>query len=227
MISVTDNKNKINGSNVFILAKACSQRQLDAKKIESYLIENNYKIVNHPKFADFIIFVTCAFRNNMAENALKKVKNLQRYNAELIVAGCLPGIDKEELSKIFKGKVIITKDLNKIDSLFPKNLKKFRDLNDENVFFQRIDTSNIFGNIRTRITFIDNIYSNIKKNVYKIIFGEDTPYHIFIDVGTECFVDLLREPRTSESRIAPFQFEDGLDEFSGWTFRPRLSLFAR
>ena len=126
MISVTDNKYQIKGFNVFILEKACSQRQLDAKKIETYLIENNYKIVNHPKFADIIIFVTCAFRNAMAEKALNKIKDLQRYNAELIVAGCLPGIDKEELSKVFKGKVIITKDLNKIDSLFPKNLKKFQ-----------------------------------------------------------------------------------------------------
>ena len=174
MISVTDNKYQIKGFNVFILEKACSQRQLDAKKIETYLIENNYKIVNHPKFADIIIFVTCAFRNAMAEKALNKIKDLQRYNAELIVAGCLPGIDKEELSKVFKGKVIITKDLNKIDSLFPKNLKKFKDLDDENVFFHGIDPSNIRGNIRTRITFIDNFYSNIKKNVYKIIFGEDS-----------------------------------------------------
>ena len=174
MISATFTNNQIKGFNVYILAKACSQRQLDAKKIETYLIENNYKIVNHPKFADIIIFVTCAFRNNMAKNALNKIKNLQRYNAELIVAGCLPGIDKEELSKVFKGKVIITKDLNKIDSLFPKNLKKFQDFDDENILFHGIDPSNIYGKIRTKIPFIDNFYSNIKKNVYKILFGEDS-----------------------------------------------------
>ena len=45
------------------------------------------------------------------------LKELQKYNAELIVAGCLPAIDKEELNKIFDGKTITTKDLDNIDKL--------------------------------------------------------------------------------------------------------------
>lgn len=177
MRSVAVNKNQIKDSNVFIDVDACSQRHLDAKRIESYLIENNYKIINNPKFADIIIFVTCAYRNEIAEIALNKIKDFQRYNAELIVSGCLPTIDKKELSKVFNGKVISTKDLDNIDSLFPNNIKKFKDLDDENILFYGLDTSNIRGNIKkifSRLTFIDNFYSNIKKYICKKMFGEDT-----------------------------------------------------
>ncbi len=38
---------------------------------------------------------------------------------------------------------------------------------------------------------------------------EDTPDHIFIDVDSERFVDLLRDPWASEPWIAPFQFNNG------------------
>lgn len=108
---------------------------------------------------------------------MNKIKDFQRYTAELIVAGCLPAIDKEELSEVFSGKVISTKDLDNLDSLFPKNIKKFQELDDENILFYGLDTSNIRGIIKkvfSRLTFIDNFYSNIKKYIYKKMFGEDT-----------------------------------------------------
>ena len=48
--------------------------------------------------------------------------------------------------------------------------------------------------------------------------GKDTSHDIFIDSGTERPIDLLRDPRTSESGIASFQIDDGLDEFGGRSF---------
>jgi len=42
--------------------------------------------------------------------------------------------------------------------------------------------------------------------------GEDTPDHLFIDVDSKRFVDLLRDPWASELWIASFQFDDSLNE---------------
>jgi hypothetical protein len=43
--------------------------------------------------------------------------------------------------------------------------------------------------------------------------GQDSPHHIFIDVDTECLVDLLCDSRTSEPWVALLYCNDGQDEF--------------
>ena len=111
---------------IFVTNYGCHLRSLDAEKIRNYFSWNGYKIVNTPENADIIFFISCAAFDKKAENALNKVKKFQKYDAELIVGGCLPVIEKEELANIFSGKTISTKDLDKIDDLFPENKIKFR-----------------------------------------------------------------------------------------------------
>lgn len=53
---------------------------------------------------------------------------------------------------------------------------------------------------------------------------EDTPDHIFVDVDSECFVDLLCAPRTSEPWVMLLQFDDSLDELLPRALGHRLSL---
>ena len=43
--------------------------------------------------------------------------------------------------------------------------------------------------------------------------SEDTPHYIFINIGSEHRVDLLRDPWASIAWIALFQFNDSLDKF--------------
>ena len=92
----------------------CRRRLIDSKKVQLYFFKNNFKIVNHPKEADFVIYITCAYRDEITNSTLEKIKELQKYNGELIVAGCLPLIEEQKLFKIFKGKTISTKDIEKI-----------------------------------------------------------------------------------------------------------------
>jgi hypothetical protein len=44
------------------------------------------------------------------------------------------------------------------------------------------------------------------------MFGKDTPHDIFVNIGTKGSVDLLSDAWTAEARVAPFQFDDSLDE---------------
>lgn len=111
---------------------SCSLRRLDSNKIQRYLTKNNCIIVKKPSKADIIICTTCAFNNEEENIALSKVKELGKYKAELIVAGCLPSIAKEELDKIFSGRFIETKQIEKIDELFQENQYKFNKLADSN-----------------------------------------------------------------------------------------------
>lgn len=161
------------------LADPCWKRSLDANKIRDYLIKNNYEIVSSPDDADIIIIVTCAFLNYKSEYALNKIKELQKYDAELIVAGCLPDIDKEELKKFFKGKTLTTKELDvKIEQLFPpKNNIKFGEIDDANILFENLEnghftrvTDKIFDNIK----WLEKIYIKLSGNILKHLLGEQS-----------------------------------------------------
>ena len=103
------------GKNIFIFSQGCEMRGIDAEKIYKYFSLNDYAIVNNPEDADYIIFITCAYLKTTADSSFEKIKQFQQYDAELIVAGCLPEIDKDKLKEIFNGKIIPTSDIDKID----------------------------------------------------------------------------------------------------------------
>lgn len=166
------------GKKVYICAASCVRRNLDAKKISTYLILNNYSLVKKPSDADFIIFFTCGVSNLAADRCLKGIKNLQRYDAELIVAGCLPEISPGKVNKFFNGKILTTKNINDIDTILPYENIKLSDIEDEHLKWVEADSLGIVGslfeNIKKgimQVKFIVNIYLFIKKNLFQKFFG--------------------------------------------------------
>lgn len=141
----------------------CRRRLLDANKIQLYFKNNDYNIVRNPKKADIIIFVTCAYRNEITNDAINKIKELQKYKAELIVSGCLPDIEKEKLNKIFSGKVISTKQLNEIDKFFPNHKTKFSDIKDADAIVKEQEISNQEDILRfKKLPALSKIVNNIQ-----------------------------------------------------------------
>ncbi len=110
----------------------CIQRALDAKRFEKYFLSNGFTITKNPKMADYILFITCAFRNIEKNISLERITQLKKYKAELIIGGCLKGICKESLDEVFTGKSFTTSNLEQIDEIFPCFKIKFRDLADVN-----------------------------------------------------------------------------------------------
>ncbi|KYK34605.1 MAG: hypothetical protein AYK22_05185 [Thermoplasmatales archaeon SG8-52-3] len=154
---------------IYLYVKGCRKRYLDTKRIQNYLVENNYEIVSKPKDADVIIFVTCAYLNDVADYSLNKVKEFQKYDAELIVAGCLPSIEKKRLTEIFNGKILNTTDLDKIESYFPSNKVPFSCIEDQNILFQNINSSSFrdqFKRTLRRSKTIERLYLGTKYNIF-------------------------------------------------------------
>ena len=160
-------------------AGPCWKRSLDATKIQNYLTKNNYKIVDKPEDADTIIIITCAFLNYKSEFALNKVKEFQKYGAELIVAGCLPDIDEEELAKIFNGRTLTTKELdNKIELLFPplSNIK-FIEIADPNTLFEGLEGSRVLRiteKIFEKLNPLEKAYAKIGNHILSHLLGEQS-----------------------------------------------------
>jgi len=158
---------------------SCRRRLLDSNKIRLYFRRNNYEIVDNPKNADIIIFVTCAYRNEITETALNQIKEFQDYEAELIVAGCLPEIEKEKLSKIFDGKKISTKELNEIDRLFPKNKVKFNSINDADAIFQEQNIKHEEEHFKFKIPVITDIYAYFRELFIKNFLNEHLLIYLY------------------------------------------------
>ncbi len=160
--------------NIFIYSETCRRRLLDAKKICTYFTKNNYRIVKNPEKADIIFILTCGFIDNATKNSLNKIKEFQNYNAELIVAGCVPEIDKEELAEIFDGRTISTKNIDHIDDLFPENKIKYKDIDDENTLFKNLDERTLeflFKKIITNFFLTRYIYKKLSERIVNSSFG--------------------------------------------------------
>ena len=184
---------------IFIYTHSCNLRSLDASRMRSYFSQNNYQIVNNPKEADTIFYISCAAYDYVADKSLQKVKEFKKFDAELIVAGCLPEIEKKSVAEIFDGVTIGTKDLDKnpekIDKLFPENKIKFKDIDDTNISFENLDGGKLIGVIKTilnKIQWAEKIVIKIRDHVFKNLLNEnsffyglvmDKPYRIRISWG--------------------------------------------
>ncbi|VVB82107.1 Ribosomal protein S12 methylthiotransferase RimO [uncultured archaeon] len=110
----------------------CSRRALDLARLSAYFSANEFEVVDNPKKADYIIFVTCSFMKSKVDECIKKIKNFRKYNGEVIVLGCLPEIALSSLKKVHEGKYLSTKDIEEIDKYFPDFKIKLKDIPDSN-----------------------------------------------------------------------------------------------
>jgi tRNA A37 methylthiotransferase MiaB len=139
------------GKKILIDAVHCERRFIDAKKIQTYFQKNGYQLVKKPKEADIIFFFSCAVIDYAVSLSLNKIKKYQEVDAELIVAGCLPEVEKERIEKIFNGRMISTKNLDKIDSFFPDFKVKYNEIKDANDFYYNVDNSIFSKSIKNKI----------------------------------------------------------------------------
>jgi len=123
---------------VFIACNGCGRRHLDAAKLVDFFKANNYMIVRSADAADYIIFVTCSFKKYSEEKCFKEINKFLKYKGELIVVGCLPDIAPNRLKEVFHGKVVETRNLEKIDELFAGFKVKFSSMPDANLQYNDV-----------------------------------------------------------------------------------------
>lgn len=153
-----DNKPK----KIFIYANnVCERRKLDIRRIATYFTKNGYQIITNPRKADIIILSTCGANDILTNYHLDNIKRFKKYRADLIVTGCIPDTDKGKFEKIYDGKFITTKNLEKIDTYFPDNKIKFNEIEDCNQPWITIDESKI-NNVFKKLFMI----SVISKKLY-------------------------------------------------------------
>lgn len=104
------------------------RRLLDYARLENFFKCNNCVIVTNARAADYVIFITCGFTKTREDECLRKISKLPKD--KLIIAGCLPDIAPNRLKEVFNGKIIQTRNLDKIDGLFDEFNVKFNSIPD-------------------------------------------------------------------------------------------------
>ena len=185
----------------YILTNGCSRRGVDSSKIARYAEKNGYRVVDSPEKADLIFFITCGFRENKVKQSLALIKKLEGYEGEVIVLGCTPAIAGEEVSREFKGRILPTRELDKIDSLFPEFQVPYREIpdRDEGGYTSPIESGNwrIFKtqliphlefNGRLSLSHIHYAYSKLKRRVKELhsAGGGDAEKKGLIRIATGC-----------------------------------------
>ncbi len=103
---------------VYIRSNGCIDNLLDGKSFRLYFEENGWQVVNKPEEADIILANTCAFDKKHEDISIADVEELKQYeNAELVVCGCLPKINKDRLDTIFEGVSFGPKERTKIKDI--------------------------------------------------------------------------------------------------------------
>ncbi|MFP4381239.1 MAG: radical SAM protein [Candidatus Sumerlaeia bacterium] len=115
----------------------CWRRVIDLKLLEEYFRANGCRIVDTPEKADYYILETCAFVKRTEDIAIREIEEAKKYDAKLIVTGCLPGINEERMREVFEGSAVNTADLEDINILFPDFEKPLQLSQDCNELFQQ------------------------------------------------------------------------------------------
>jgi threonylcarbamoyladenosine tRNA methylthiotransferase CDKAL1 len=221
----------VDKKNIFITTSGvCWKRSLDSGKIKKYLLKNNYKVVESIEKADVFLVVTCAFLNGKSENSHAKIKAFLEKNDDIIVAGCLPTVEKEKLREYFSGKIIETKNISEdIEKIFPPKKICFKDVDDANILFddKSGDSSvDFFKKAISKSKAIERVLSSVKNHVLQHLIGADSPaykfsekqFHVRIAWGCtgNCSYCTIKKS-TGSFYSKPFdlcvkEFKKGLDE---------------
>lgn len=110
----------------YITAGRCYPNTTDSVLIKSYLKNNGWALSRKIESANVIIINTCAFRKQEEDGSIgliKKVHREKNSNAQVIVVGCLPAINKIKLKKIFKGIIVKANSLGELNKLLDAKAK--------------------------------------------------------------------------------------------------------
>ena len=103
---------------VYIRSNGCIDNLLDGKSFKNYFKENGWEIVDDPSQADIILANTCAYDKKHEDISIKDIEKLKKYkNAQLVVTGCLPKINRDRMETIFDGVAFGPKERNKIKEI--------------------------------------------------------------------------------------------------------------
>ncbi len=182
---------KLSKPKIYLVSNACEGRSSDTSRLVNYFILNGCSMIRNPKKADYIIFITCGYIAPIQQESFQAIKKLQRYRAELIIAGCLGDIAATRFNNEYKGRYISTKKLNEIDSLFKNFRIKFSDVASDGYLHHAIslkdhDQPEILKFYQKILKHATQKINGLKRRLLAIFGIKKIPGRYFLHVSRGC-----------------------------------------
>ncbi|MDD5086307.1 MAG: tRNA (N(6)-L-threonylcarbamoyladenosine(37)-C(2))-methylthiotransferase [Candidatus Nanoarchaeia archaeon] len=85
---------------IFIKTFGCSANYNNSEIMEGLLIKAGHYVVKEPKDSDLIIVNTCTVKLPTENKVKNNIRDFLKLNKKIIVAGCMPEVQKDTLKKI-------------------------------------------------------------------------------------------------------------------------------
>ena len=134
---------------ISVLTYGCSANRADSEIMCGLLKKSGYDIVNNPKESDLNIINTCVVKQPTQSRMIFRIKELTKLNKPLIVAGCMPKIERDVVEKIApKASMLGPDSVQKIikvvnDTLSGKKVILLKDLRKPKLCLPRARRNNI------------------------------------------------------------------------------------
>jgi MiaB/RimO family radical SAM methylthiotransferase len=212
----------------YLLKIGCHLNSIDTDRIRDYLIANHWEEIDDVKFADIIIFNTCAFVQSKIDECITIIVDIikcKKTDAKLLLCGCLPVIDKSAIENICDVECLTPLTLSKLDQIidaeipFAEQLTSHRLLIDDeisknrDIFFVRTNygclhncsfcaVKKVFPNLRSKPidTVLDEINKGIKEGCIEIGLTSEDLTAYGRDIGVS-LIKLLQEIIEIKSNI--------------------------
>jgi len=112
-----------------IIITSCSRRTIELERVKNFLIGNGYSIVEGSrvsKEADLVLYSTCAFtlaNEDLSVQTINEIKRDKNPSAELVVCGCLPGINPDRLKQVFDGETFGPRSYERLNEILKPERK--------------------------------------------------------------------------------------------------------
>ena len=98
----------------------CYANEADGELIREFLDANGFDVVAEPGSADLLVYNTCAFDRQAEDKSLAVIDSLRtaaRPGVDLLVTGCLPGINPERLEGRGVGRTVTPQTMDALDEM--------------------------------------------------------------------------------------------------------------
>jgi MiaB/RimO family radical SAM methylthiotransferase len=103
-----------------VLCTGCPESRIDTARVQNFIKENGWNIINDVTEADLILFRACGIKEDAIQESLqiiRRVKTEKKADAQFIVWGCLPKIDPEALRTEYDGVTFGENEIDVLDKL--------------------------------------------------------------------------------------------------------------
>lgn len=151
-------------------SNVCTRMELHGENVKEVLKQNGWEMVDNREDADYIFFNTCAFIKNVEEETIKRLSEIKEKD-KLVIIGCLPEINREELNKLMPFKSYGGYDLNPI-------LKDFGLTDTPRLVGGRLSEETGFSN-----SLINKANVVLRNSYLTYLYDKKKVYHLWISQG--------------------------------------------